>query len=146
MTGNPVGSRFPSGARPKVRARTVLTALLLSGASVMAGCTPLYLPPVPEPLEVAPRFDLEAVALVEEGRPVLRIELLEVPAAGWLAVQWFSPANREAASESLWVEPGDEGRVLQASLPQDVEPVSGRWRAVVSRDGVLVRQVSVELE
>lgn len=127
--------------------RTATAALLLTAALVtVAGCTPLYLPPVPEALEMEPRFELEARGVVEQGRPVIRIELLNVPAEGWLAVQWFSPANREAASESLWLEPGDEGRVVRFSLPEDVEPVPGRWRALLSRDAVLLRQLSLVLD
>lgn len=111
-----------------------------------AGCQPLYLPPVPAPLELPARFELTgSSALLQEGRPALRLLLGRVPQEGWLAVQWFAPDNREAASESVWVAPGMEGTVVHVTLPPDIESTDGRWRAVLSLEGEVVRQLSVEV-
>jgi hypothetical protein len=120
----------------------ILGALLLS---LPAGCRPLYLPPVPDPLVLPERFELDGSARVVEGRPSLTLVPRTVPDEGWLAIQWFAPDNREVASESRWIVPEDAGRSLRVVLPADVEATPGRWRAIVSRGGVVVRQLSVEV-
>ncbi|MEX2534742.1 MAG: hypothetical protein WD273_04000 [Trueperaceae bacterium] len=120
----------------------VTCALLLL---IVAGCRPLYLPPVPAPPELPERLEVDASAGLDDQRPRIRVELRNVPAEGWLAVQWFAPNNREVASESVWIAPEDEGRVVELNLPQDVEAVPGRWRAVVSLTGEVIRQLSVEI-
>jgi hypothetical protein len=124
------------------RLAPILGALLLS---LPVACRPLYLPPVPEPLVLPERFELDASARVVEGRPSLTLMPRTVPSEGWLAIQWFAPSNREVASESRWLAPADAGRSLRVVLPADVEVTPGRWRAIVSRGGVVVRQLSVEV-
>ncbi|MEX2541306.1 MAG: hypothetical protein WD314_05835 [Trueperaceae bacterium] len=109
------------------------------------GCQPLYLPPVPTPLEARERFELEGFAEVKGGRPSLDLAIRTVPSEGWLAIQWFSPANREVASESRWIEPADAGQRFRVTLPEDVELLPGRWRAVLSRGDEVVRQLSVDV-
>jgi hypothetical protein len=137
----------PQHAMPvEGRAAPVRLQVLILGAlllSLPAGCRPLYLPPVPEPLVLAERFELDGSARVVEGRPSLTLLPRTVPDEGWLAIQWFAPNNREVASESRWLAPGDAGRSLMVVLPADVEAAPGRWRAIVSRGGVVVRQLSV---
>jgi hypothetical protein len=130
------------------RAAPVRLLVLLLGAlllSLPAGCRPLYLPPVPDPLVLPERFELDGSARVVDGRPSLTLVPRTVPGEGWLAIQWFAPDNREVASESRWLAPGDAGRSLRVVLPADVEAGPGRWRAIVSRGGVVVRQLSMEV-
>ncbi len=114
--------------------------------SVLVGCAPLYLPPVPEapPFEVVTRVATTDAKLGDDGRPQLDLELADVTEAGWLAVQWLAPSGREAASSSVWVEPG--GPSVRLSLPPDVETTAGEWRAVVSLHGKLLRQFTFELQ
>lgn len=118
----------------------LLTLMLLL---LPLGCQPLYLPPVPTPLEAPERFELEGSAAIVDGRPSLDLAIRRVPAEGWLAIQWFSPGNREVASESLWIASADEGQSFRIALPEDVEPLPGRWRAVLSRGDEVIRQLSV---
>ena len=117
----------------------LLTVLLLSS------CQPLYIPPVPTPLELPEQYEVDATAALDAGRPRLSIDLINVIEPAWLAVQWFSPANREVASESVWVTPSDEGSTARLRLPQDVMATSGRWRVVLSVDDLVLRQLSVEV-
>jgi hypothetical protein len=120
-------------------------ALSTVGLLLLGGCRPLYLPPVPEPLAAPRHFELTGEATAVNGRPTVRLTLRTVPAEGWLAVQWFAPGNREAASESVRVGPNDAGRALRLSLPGDVAAGPGRWRAVLSFGEAVVRQFSVEV-
>ena len=119
--------------------------LVIAALLPLCSCTPLYIPPVPAPLELPERHEIDAAAQLDAGRPRLRIELLNVIEPVWLAVQWFSPANVEAASESVWVTPADEGSSFSLRLPDDVEADAGRWRALISADGRVLRQVSIEV-
>lgn len=79
--------------------------------------------------------------LAASGRPFLELVMEDAPPEGWLAVQWFGPDGREAASESALVEAGTTG--LSFELPPDVPLVAGEWRAVVSLGRVVLRQFSV---
>ncbi|MBX3139955.1 MAG: hypothetical protein KF875_04345 [Trueperaceae bacterium] len=127
-------------------ARTVGTAAALALIGLTA-CRPLYFPPVPsdrlpEPSPV--RLSSESGLTVGVGgRPTLDVEVVDLPAAGWLAVQWFGPKGSEVASESAWLEP--DAPSAEFVLPADVSPVSGEWRAVVSFGGRLLRQYVLSL-
>lgn len=123
----------------------LLAALALYGALV--ACAPLYLPPVPEgrSAEVPERLELSAeLHRSAELGLELHLGFARIPEAGWLAVQWFSPAGREVASDALWLEPGDVGLEPLLALP-DQPLTPGLWRAVLSFGGTLVRQVSLEI-
>lgn len=122
----------------------VATLALLLLAS-LAGCRPLYLPPVPQPLELDPRLEVTARPELEDGRPLTVVTPGLVPEEGWLAIQWFSPGNREVASASVWLDSPYGGGDLLLALPQDVEVTPGRWRAVLSFEGILVRQLDFEV-
>ncbi len=108
----------------------------------LTACRPLYFPPVPndglpEPSPV--RLANESGLTVgEDGRPALRVVVVGLAGAGWLAVQWFGPHGGEVASESAWLEP--DAPSAEFVLPADVSPASGEWRAVVSFGGRLLRQ------
>lgn len=115
--------------------------LLLSAAA----CRPLYLPPVPERVEAPERPVLDAGLTVEGGRPVLLLGIGDVPGEGWLAVQWFSPRNREAASESIWLDSDSAGLNLQVPLPADIEAEPGEWRALLSLHSRVLRQLDVNV-
>ncbi len=108
----------------------------------LSGCRPLYLPPVPndglpEPHPV--RLSSESgLTLGQGGRPTLVVDVIDLPSAGWLAVQWFGPKGSEVASESAWLE--QDAARAEFVLPADVDLVGGEWRAVVSFGGRLLRQ------
>lgn len=129
-----------SAARRALALLAVLTGLV--------GCLPLYLPPVPtDTVTVEPRLELTGrSALVLRGAtPALVLHFREIPAEGWLAVQWFGPDNRERTSDGIWLEPDavDERRVML--LPVEEPVAAGEWRAVVSFDGRLIRQFSLRV-
>ncbi len=127
--------------RPAPTLRGWAPALLLVAALALPACRPLYVPLVPE----APQGPLptrlaggSALTLSAAGRPRLAVEVLDLPGPGWLAVQWFAPGGGEAASESVWLEP--PSGEAEFVLPPDVEATAGEWRAVVSFEGLLLRQ------
>lgn len=126
------------------RARAAALAVVL--AALLAGCRPLYLPPVPEPVPVAAEARLadgSELAMVG-GLPTLYLVLGALPQDGWLAVQWFAPDGGEAASDSIWVTSQDVGRRRTVLLPRAVgAPAVGEWRAVVSLHGRILRQFRV---
>jgi hypothetical protein len=132
-------------ARQGRRKRRALFLLACAGLLLLGACQPLYFPLVPEIRRPEPRLELEPELLVSEGRPQLQLFVREVPFSGWLAIQWFSPANVEVASDSVWLDEGVRGQRLEVSLPRDVAVRSGEWRALLSQAGVVLRQLSVEL-
>ena len=140
------GARSLRGARTTLAGATALVVL----AAVLVSCMPLYVPPVPEAPSVAvgARLSEASELTAAGGRPRLTLTLVPgdalVSSGAWLAVQWYGPANTQAASDSVWVE-GREPSVHAFELPPDVEVVQGEWRAVVSLDGVLLRQFRVDV-
>lgn len=126
--------------RPRRGRAALLSGLLL----LLAGCTPLYLPPVPESMpRIESRLTLrDARVEVDADGQVRAVWIPEgVDCAGWLDVQWFPPAGRAVASESVWLAPEHEGRRQALSLPDEVELRPGRWRAVLSFEGEVLRQL-----
>jgi len=126
----------------------VLAVLVVAAlAGVLAGCRPLYVPPVPRPLPtpgVAQLGDASALVLAH-GTLALHMVLAAIPEAGWLAVQWFAPDDTEAASDSVWVAPADVGQGRTLLLPARVTLSAGEWRAVASLRGQVLRQFRVEV-
>jgi hypothetical protein len=125
-----------------------LAALALCLA--LTACVPLYLPPVPgDALVPEPRLRtggdsmLEVVRQDDRTALLFRLELVEVPTAGWLAVQWFGPAGAARASESVWIAPADAGSAIALRSPPELAVTAGEWRALVSWYGTIVRQVRV---
>lgn len=131
--------RLPTGA-----------ACVVALVAVLAACMPLYVPPVPQApsVPVGARLGDASDLMTTAGRP--RLALTLVPgdvlsdSGAWLAVQWYGPANTQLASDSVWVE-GSEPSEHVFDLPADVEVVPGEWRAVVSLDGLLLRQFRVDV-
>jgi len=128
---------------PRARAHPARTlALAIGTLVVVVACSPLYIPLVPDDGLPAPHPTRlsgdSSLGLNDAGRPRLELEVLDVPAAGWLAVQWLGPDGRETASESVRVEPGAARAVFE--LPADVPLRPGEWRAVVSYGDALLRQ------
>lgn len=113
----------------------------------LVGCRPLYLPPVPQRLPLKPVAQLaDASALTASGGTLeLHLVLESIPLAGWLAVQWLAPDGHEAASDSVWVTPADEGQGRTLRLPARVSLSAGEWRAVVSLHATVLRQFRIEL-
>lgn len=113
----------------------------------LGGCAFNYIPLIPEAhIPEAPLELRSPEGLVHEDDTLrLGVQLLNQQQEGWLAVQWFAPGNREAASDSLWVRPSDADRVHYLYLPGDVTLRPGQWRAVVSFNGRLLRQFSVQV-
>ncbi|ADI14464.1 hypothetical protein [Truepera radiovictrix] len=124
-------------------------ALCLGLGVGLSACTLTYLPPLREVRESTPRLELgpaSSLRAVQEAggtRLELVLELSRVPEPDWLAVQWFNPRNEEVAATSLWVVPRETER--RNALPADVPVEPGLWRVVVSYQGRLVRQLSLEL-
>ena len=134
---------------PRLHRAPVLVGALLLGL-VLGACAPLYVPLIPgEMLVPEPAFRLHGDARLEhhEGPDghVLTLHLLadEIPGPGWLAVQWFGPSGPARASESLWFEPDDVGAQRTLSAPEHLELHPGEWRAVLSWQGRLVRQLLI---
>ncbi len=127
-------------------ARTVYT-VAAAACLLLAACRPLYVPlvpadglPEPRPVRLAPGSEL---GLDASGRPHLTMTVLDLPHAGWVAVQWLDPRGREAASESVWLDPEQEPTTAELSLPADVAAMAGEWRVVVSFEGLLLRQLLI---
>ena len=65
-----------------------------------------------------------------------------LPEEGWLAVQWFSPQNKQVASDSFWLSDGEIGLGHLFLLPGGVAAIPGEWRVALSFGGDFVRQFS----
>jgi hypothetical protein len=127
------------------RGRTLTTLAAAALLSLAApACRPLYLPPVPATL---PPFEDElrlAEVRIERTGGTVRLAFVpeRVPDEGWAAVQWFPPAGGEVASASVWLDAGTIGRTVRVAFPPDVaRDRAGRWRAVLSFGGRVVRQL-----
>lgn len=130
-------------ARLPVRLRRGLLAALAAAATVPA-CTPLYLPPVPSELPaIEARLRVVDVRVDRLGGiPALVFVPAEVPTPGWAAVQWYPPTGGEVASASVWLDDDRVGHVVRVAFPGDVEREDeGRWRAVLSFGGRVLRQL-----
>lgn len=123
------------------RYRVLLSGLLL----LLSSCAFTYLPLIPEARTLPPSLDLRGSAgLIQDGANLsLHLTLREVPAADWLAVQWYAPDNRVVASESIWIDPSSAGTTRVLFLPAEVPRRPGLWRAVVWYQGQVVRQFSL---
>lgn len=130
---------------PWGRAARLLPLVLLLLASALAACRPLYIPLVPEIARPDPRPRVQAELTLREGRPLLSLAVLEVAEEGWLAVQWFGPNNREAASQSVWLDTDAVGLGFDLALPDDVDAVPGEWRALLSMHAAVIRQLSIDV-
>ena len=134
------------GVTPR-RIRTAAAGLVLAVSLLAAGCTPLYLPPVPSQLpELEPRTRI-AEARVDRlgGTPAVVFTPREVPEEGWLQVQWYPPAGGVVASDSVWLDASSVDRVVRVAFPEDVpRDRGGVWRAILSFDGRILRQVEWE--
>jgi hypothetical protein len=121
-------------------------ALLVALLVALPACRPLFIPLVPGTIAPTPRFELDASSRLwwDGGRLRADLVVAEVPASGWLAVQWLAPSGRLVASDSVWVDPGAVGASFTLVAPPDVTPSAepGRWSAVVSFGSDLVRQLS----
>jgi len=122
--------------------------VLAAAGLVLSACMPLFVPPVPnDALVAAPAWrlagDAELRATVWEGEPRLRVRFRfeAVATDAWVAVQWFGPTGGERASVAVWVAHGDEGRPFAVDLPDDVAISPGPWRALISVDGRVLRQL-----
>jgi len=62
-----------------------------------------------------------------------------------LAVQWFSPENKEISSDSIWISPELEGSEIDFVLAKKFKISQGSWRAVVSFGDKLLRQFVIEI-
>lgn len=126
-----------------VRAGHAWWAVLL--VAVMAsGCRPLFVPAVPADLPPFPNeLRLSEIRLAADGD---RVEVAfvadAVPAPTWVSVQWFPPAGRAVASASVRLTEASVGRDLRMGFPDDVARArAGVWRAVLSADGRILRQL-----
>jgi len=120
--------------------------LLLLNLVLLAGCQPLYVPPLLEAQAPEERARLELELTAPEGRPVLSVRVIDVVTDGWLAIQWFTPGGREVASESIWLDAERIGLRYELPLPADVETVPGEWRALLSQHSTVIRQLTVTVD
>jgi hypothetical protein len=126
--------------------------LLLLGS--LAGCMPLFVPPVPMTLSaeatwrIAPGADLQvlrdAVARPRTLRATWTFE--EAGPPGWVSVQWFGPVGGERASAARWFDGDDVGQAVVWDSPDDLGLTRGRWRLVVSIHDSVLRQLDVEID
>lgn len=134
----------PSRAGTRALASGLLIVVLVS----LVACRPLYLPPVPQDVPPEPTVTRVAagssLTLNAAGRPALDLVVVDLQGPGWLAVQWFAPGGKEAASESSWTD--DTQAEVEFVLPTDVAVTPGEWRAVVSFGGVLLRQFTLVVD
>ena len=134
--------------RPTLAAFAALALLVAAGSA----CVPLFIPPLPsDRLEPEPAFRLHGDARLERASEdgaglVLVMRAAEVPSGGWLVVQWFGPSGPARASESVWFDPESLDAEVRLETPPALEVTRGEWRAVLSWDGRLVRQLRIELE
>ncbi len=132
-----------------MKARSGVRAVAFATAAVaLTACTPLFLPPVPSDVLVpAPAWrlagdaELRATVFSEEPRLRVRFRFEAIATDAWVAVQWFGPTGGERASVAVWVDRGDEGRPFAVDLPDDVAVEPGAWRALISVEGRVVRQL-----
>lgn len=105
---------------------------------------PLYVPPVPpDPIEIRHPVELTGDSRLEvrgDGL-VARIGVRDVPHAGWLALQWYDPMLRQVASDSIWVEAATDVQRHLIAAPASVDVRPGRWRLVLTFDGMVLRQL-----
>ncbi len=127
--------------------RRIVKILALLSLITLSACTFTYLPPIPQVQTRTPQLEFAAESgLKFETELSLQLSLRTIPESGWLAVQWFSPRNKELASDSIWLEPEDAGSTREIFLPADIALTPGRWRALVSFKGQIVRQFSLGLK
>jgi len=112
---------------------------------VLCGCTLTYTPLLREARAPEPRLVIGSGTLVQDEASLELRLLLSVPEADWLAVQWFDPDNEEVSATSVWLEPTLEPQALSVALPPGIALEDGLWRAVVSYQGRLARQFSVQV-
>ena len=120
--------------------------LLALTCTALSSCTFTYIPPVPRSYDLAPTLRLSGASDLTRQPEGLRLRLIvvEVPEADWLAVQWFDPRNDEVASTSVWVSPEDGTTSYDLFLPDDITFVPGLWRAIVSYRGRVARQIALQ--
>ena len=123
--------------------RSVRVVALVVALVALAGCTPLYVPPVPASPEIDEpvRFGRESSLQVRDGRLVAVLQVSPVPEPGWLTLQWYGPMLDEVASDSVWLAATGDRHDLQIGLPDHVELRPGRWRLVLAYRGSVIRQL-----
>jgi hypothetical protein len=134
------------GKEQRTKSVFALSSLPLALCFVLSSCTFLYLPPE-LPIQTIPEtFDISGSSglTYENNQLELSVLLRNVHGEGWLAVQWYAPNGRQAASDSAWIERRDEGLTQTFLLPQ--RPSKGEWRAVVSFGKSLLRQFSYNVQ
>lgn len=109
-------------------------------------CTFLYIPPVLESQNLTETLNIEASRglFLAQDRLILSLTPRHITEEGWLMVQWFSE-SRELASDAKWLDASQEGFHLSYSLPHQLALEPGTWRAVVSWQGRLLRQFSIDI-
>jgi hypothetical protein len=125
-----------------------LGAVLATAGATLSACAPLFVPPVPtDALVAAPAWrlagdaELRVAAFADGPRLRVRFAFEAVAVDAWVAVQWFGPAGGERASAAVWVARADVGRTFAVDLPADVAIEPGPWRALISVEGRVLRQL-----
>ena len=115
--------------------------------SFLSSCTFLYIPPIIEAEVIAERLNIEGSRglFLENDELSLSVQLNRIPHEGWLNVQWYAQTNEEVASDAFWLTRSNEGYTLSYGLPSYVDLAEGTWRAVLSFEGQLLRQFSIDI-
>jgi hypothetical protein len=144
----PIAARHGAGTRRRATA----VALTLTLALIAPACVPLFVPPLPsDRLVPEPAFRLRGDVRLErtpgeDGRLSVVMRAAEVPDPGWLVVQWFGPSGPARAAESVWFDAELVDAEVRLSAPTSLAFTPGEWRAVLSWDGRVVRQVRIDLD
>ncbi len=117
--------------------RPVLLALLLL-TPLLGGCRYTFIPLVPPPVKVSLPPRIVTAELRREGPDlVAAVKMGGELAPGYLTVVWYN-ADTELGRDSLYLDPSQQGGEFRMTAPD-----KGSYRALLSYDGVLLRQVEL---
>ena len=122
-------------------------AALLLGMLALSGCAFTFIPLVPKPLSLEPRFTVGAESKLERrGSDLyLTLQLVRVPAEGYVSVYLYrrneKGGEEKIAEDSKLATP--DTKALEFRL---YEALVGRYRAVVFWQDSVARQFDFELQ
>ena len=122
--------------------RPALLCLALGALLALGGCAFPFIPVIPTPLTPAPRLEVGPATTLERvgAEVVLRLELRQVPRAGYLSAFLYRDGVK-VAEDSRLLEPASRSAEFRFSPAQ-----VGSYRALVFWDGTTVRQLELDLK
>ena len=116
--------------------RPLLLAPLL--ALLLGGCRYTFIPVIPAPVAISLPTRLVTASLRREGGDLIASAALSGNIrAGYLSVVWFD-ADRELGRDSVYLDAAQRSAEFRITAPD-----KGSYRALLSFDGVLLRQVEL---